>query len=146
MEAVFNLLYRWIGRALKHCAPASCEVDMLAVVPQMRILIAIEPVDFRFGIDRLSALCREKLEQDPYSGAAFVFRNRRGTSVRILIYDGVGYWLCLRRFSRGRLRWWPQKTQQPLTQLAAQQLQILLYQGLPDGAQLAEDWRKLSLP
>jgi transposase len=75
-----------------------------------------------------------------------VFRNRRGSAVKILIYDGVGYWLCLRRFSRGRLRWWPTKSDQPLTQLAAQQLQILLYQGLPDGAQLPQDWRRLSLP
>ena len=119
---------------------------MLQVVPQMKILIAIEPVDFRFGIDRLAALCREKLLQDPYCGAAFVFRNRRGSAVKILIYDGVGYWLCLRRFSRGRLRWWPIKTDQPLTQLAAQELQILLYQGSPVGAQLAEDWRRLPLP
>ena len=119
---------------------------MLQVVPQMKILIAIEPVDFRFGIDRLAALCREKLAQDPYCGAAFVFRNRRGNSLRILIYDGVGYWLCLRRFSRGRLRWWPKKSTEPLTRLAAQQLQILLYQGSPDGAQLAQDWRTLPLP
>src|SRR5437870_13727159 len=95
---------RLIGRALKSSAQASCEVDMLQVVPQMKILIAIEPVDFRFGIDRLAALCREKLLQDPYCGTAFVFRNRRGRAVTILIYDGVGYWLCLRRFSRGRMR------------------------------------------
>ena len=119
---------------------------MLQIVPCMKILIAIEPTDFRFGIDRLAALCREKFQQDPYCGSAFVFRNRRGTAVKLLIYDGVGYWLCLRRFSRGRLRWWPQKTGEPLTRLAAQQLQILLYQGSPDGAQLAEDWRRLPMP
>lgn len=119
---------------------------MLQIVPQMKILIAVESCDFRFGIDRFAALCREKLGQEPYSGAAFVFRNRRGSAVKILIFDGVGYWLVHRRFSRGRLRWWPTKTDQPLTQLAAQQLQILLYQGSPVGAQLAEDWRRLPLP
>ena len=119
---------------------------MLQIVPQMKILIAVEPCDFRFGIDRLAALCRDKLQQNPYCGAAFVFRNRRGSAVKILIYDGVGYWLCLRRFSQGRLRWWPTKSDQPLTQLAAQQLQILLYQGSPAGAQLSEDWRRLPLP
>lgn len=119
---------------------------MLQIIPQLKIFLAYESVDFRFGIDRLAALCREKLGQDPYCGAAFVFRNRRSTAVRILIYDGLGYWLCLRRFSRGRLRWWPTKTDQPLTQLAAQELQILLYQGSPVGAQLAEDWRRLPLP
>src|SRR5512138_1832770 len=119
---------------------------MLQLVPQMKILIAVEPCDFRFGIDRLAALCREKFEQNPASGAAFVFRNRRGTAVKILIYDGLGYYLVLRRFSQGRLRWWPRITDQPLTQLAAQELQILLYQGSPLGAQLAQDWRRLTLP
>ncbi len=116
---------------------------MLQIVPQMKIFIAVAPCDFRFGIDRLAALCREKLQQEPYSGAAFVFRNRRATAVKILIYDGLGYWLCLRRFSRGRLRWWPSLTDQPLTPLAAQELQILLYQGSPVGAQFAPDWRTL---
>jgi transposase len=118
---------------------------MLQLVPQMKILIAVEPCDFRFGIDRIAALCREKLGQEPYCGAAFVFRNRRGSAVKILIFDGVGYWLVHRRFSRGRLRWWPTKGEQPLTRLAAQQLQILLYQGSPAGAQLATDWRSLPL-
>ena len=100
---------------------------MLQIIPQLKIFLAYEAVDFRFNIDRLAALCREKLQQDPYSGAAFVFRNRQGSAVKILIYDGIGFYLVLRRFSRGRLRWWPTKTDQPLTQLAAQQLQILLY-------------------
>ena len=58
----------------------------------------------------------------------------------ILLYSRV-----LRRFSRGVLRWWPKKSGEPLTRLAAQQLQILLYQGSPIGAQLAEDWRSLTV-
>ena len=118
---------------------------MIQIVPQLKILLCYEPVDFRRGIDRLSAMCRDQLNQDPYCGAVFLFRNRRGTALKLLIYDGVGFYLVLRRFSRGRLHWWPQKTDEPLTRLAAQKLQILLYQGSPDGAQLAEDWRKLPL-
>lgn len=119
---------------------------MLQIVPQLKILLCYEPVDFRRGIDRLAAVCRDQLGQDPYCGAVFVFRNRRGSAVKLLIYDGLGFWLVLRRFSRQGLRWWPQNSGEPLTRLAAQQLQILLYQGSPDGAQLAEDWRKLPLP
>jgi transposase len=118
---------------------------MLQLMPQLRILLCYEPVDFRCGIDRLAAVCRNELGQDPYSGAVFVFRNRRGTSVKLLAFDGIGYYLVLRRFSQGRLRWWPKKTGEPFTRLAAQQLQILLYQGSPAGAQLAEDWRKLTV-
>ena len=116
---------------------------MIQLPPQLKILLAYQPVDFRRGIDRLAALCRDELGQDPYCGAVFVFRNRRGTAVKLLTFDGVGYYLVLRRFSRAGLRWWPQQTGEPLTRLAAQQLQIILYQGNPAGAQLAEDWRRL---
>jgi len=49
---------------------------MIQLTPQMRILIAVEPVDFRLGIDGLSRVCREALSSDPYSGAVFVFRRR----------------------------------------------------------------------
>src|SRR5262252_6887823 len=119
---------------------------MLQIVPQLKILLCYEPVDFRRGIDRLAAVCRDQLGQDPYSGSVFVFRNRRGTAVKVLTYDGLGFYLVLRRFSRGTLRWWPKKSGEPLTRLAAQQLQILLYQGSPDTAQLPQDWRKLPLP
>jgi transposase len=118
---------------------------MLQIMPQLRILLCYDPVDFRRGIDRLAALCRNELGQDPYSGAVFVFRNRRGTAVKLLTHDGIGYYLVMRRFSQGGLCWWPKKSNEPLTRLAAQQLQILLYQGNPDTAQFAQDWRKLTV-
>jgi transposase len=53
---------------------------MLQLTPQSRILLATEPVDFRKGIDRLAALCRHVLTQNPLSGTVFVFRNRAGTA------------------------------------------------------------------
>jgi transposase len=67
---------------------------MIQVAPQMRILVAVEPADFRKGIDGLARLCKEGLKQDPFAGAVFVFRNRRATAVKILVYDGQGFWLC----------------------------------------------------
>lgn len=79
---------------------------MIQVTPQMRILIAKEPLDFRCGIDGTSAMCRRVLEEDPLSGALCVFRNRTGTMVRILAYDGQGMWLHTKRMSRGRFRHW----------------------------------------
>ena len=63
---------------------------MIQITPQMRILVAIEPVDGRKGIDSLARLCQDKLQADPFSGCLFVFRSRRGTSIRILVYDGQG--------------------------------------------------------
>ena len=52
---------------------------MIQLTPQMRILLAVEPVDFRRGIDGLVQLCREVLLADPMSGSLFVFRSRRGS-------------------------------------------------------------------
>jgi transposase len=115
---------------------------MIQLVPQLKILLAFEPVDFRKGIDSLAAVCRSQLEQDPFSGALFVFRNRAGTALKLLVYDGQGYWLCIKRFSKGRLNWWPQDDT-PLHPLQAQQLSVLLYNGSPDQARFADDWRKL---
>jgi transposase len=53
----------------------------------MRILVAIEPVDFRRGIDGLAQVCRETLAADPFSGTVFVFRGRGGTSIKLLTFD-----------------------------------------------------------
>ena len=49
---------------------------MIQITPQMRILLAVEPVDFRKGIDGLVAVCRQALEVEPMAGALFVFAGR----------------------------------------------------------------------
>lgn len=116
---------------------------MIQLVPQLRILLACEPVDFRKGLDSLLALCKGPLAQDPFSGTLFVFRNRTGTALKLLVYDGTGYWLCLKRFSQGRLQWWPKTADTPLHTLEAQQLSVLLYNGLPEQARFVATWRKI---
>jgi transposase len=116
---------------------------MSQLIPQLRILLACKPVDFRNGIDGLAALCKCELEEDPFSGVLFVFRNRRGTALKMLCYDGVGFWLVTRRFSQGRIRWWPEDRDAPLHLLEAQQLSVLLYNGLPEQAGFASQWRKV---
>jgi transposase len=70
---------------------------MIQITPQMHFVVAIEPADFRRGIDGLARLCQETLSCDPFSGWVFVFRNRRATAMKILIYDGQGFWLCHKR-------------------------------------------------
>ena len=74
---------------------------MLNITPQMRILVAIEAVDGRKGIDSLVQLCREKLDTDPFSGCVFIFRSRSATSIRLLAYDGQGFWLGAKAFVKG---------------------------------------------
>ena len=116
---------------------------MLQLTPQSRIFLACEPADFRRGIDGLAALCRQRLREDPMAGAIFVFRNRRGTALKLLSYDGQGYWLCQKRLSQGRLNWWP-STPQASERLSARELQILLWNGNPKTVKLAEDWRRVA--
>jgi len=112
---------------------------MLQIVPQMTIFLATSPIDFRKGMDSLISYCRD-LGSDPFSGTLFIFRNRSGTTLKMLVYDQLGFYLIVRRFSEGRLKWWP-CANSPLTPLAARELYILLYNGIPYKAQFAQDWR-----
>jgi transposase len=116
---------------------------VIQITPQMRILVAIEAVDGRKGIDSLARLCQDKLQADPFSGCLFLFRSRRGTSIRILVYDGQGFWLAQKRLSQGRFSWWP-TGKEPARTLQAHQAQWLLAAGNPD-AEAAPVWRRVSL-
>jgi transposase len=115
---------------------------MLQLTPQSRLLLAIEPVDFRKGLDSLAAVCRRALEEHPLSGALYVFRNRAGTALKILYYDGQGFWLCSKRLSQGRCTWRPQAAGAS-ARVAARELAILLWNGVPPQAHRAADWRSV---
>ena len=108
---------------------------MLQLTPQSRIFLAIEPVDFRKGMDGLAA--------NPRSGAIYVFRNRAGTALKLLFDDGQGLWLCAKRLSQGRFTYWP-SAPGAYTCLAARELAILLWNGHPTQAGMAEDWQPLA--
>jgi len=69
------------------------------------IWLAVEPVDMRRGIDGLSMIAQQALGKAPSSGAAMVFRNRRGTRIKVLLWDGTGVWLCQRRLHEGHFVW-----------------------------------------
>jgi transposase len=109
---------------------------VIQVAPQMRILVAIESVDLRKGIDGLAQLCREKLGADPFSGCLFIFRSRRATAIKVLAYDGQGFWVT------GRFVWWPTGKEASRT-LQAHQAQLLLAAGNPE-AEAAPVWRRVS--
>ena len=115
---------------------------MIQIAPQIRILVAVEPIDARKGIDSIAQLCREKLLADPFSGSLFIFRSRRGTAIKLLTYDGQGFWLATKRLSKGRFRWWPTGTE-PSRILRAHQAQLLLAAGNPD-AEAPPEWRQVS--
>ena len=104
---------------------------MIQITAHMRIVVAAEPVDFRKGIDGLAAVCRQKLQNDPFSGTLFVFVNRSRQALRILVYDGQGFWLCHKRLSRGRFAWNFSSADSHVRDLAAFQLQQLLWNAQP---------------
>jgi transposase len=113
----------------------------------MRILVATEPVDFRRGIDGLCKLCRQALAADPFSGAVFVFKSRSATAVKILAYDGQGFWLCQKRLSTGKFAHWPRAgagVTDGARQLFAHELQVLLAGGNPDATAAAPQWRPIT--
>ena len=113
---------------------------MIQITPQMRILVAVEAVDLRRGIDGLARVCREHL------GTVFVFRNRRGTAIKLLSYDGQGYWLAQKRLSTGRFRWWPTSATDVAAALEAHQLQRLVMAGDPAARDAAPLWRRVRQP
>jgi transposase len=110
---------------------------MIQISPQMRILACIKPVDFRKGIDGLARICRQVLEADPFSGTVFVFFNRRRTAIKILCYDGQGFWICQKRLSSGRFQGFSEKSE-----MDAHQLQALIWNfQVPEGC--VQFFRKL---
>src|SRR5277367_5159961 len=115
---------------------------LIQITPQIRILVAVEAIDARKGIDSLAQLCREKLDADPFSGCLFIFRSRSGKAIRVLTYDGQGFWMATKRLSKGRFKWWPTGNE-PAKTLRARQAQLLLAAGNPD-TDAGPVWRRVS--
>jgi transposase len=109
----------------------------------MRILVAIEPQDFRRGIDGMARVVRQELTSDPFNGSVYVFRNRRATAIKILVYDGQGFWLCSKRLSTGRFGRWPTSADGQTSQLQAHELSVLLFGGDWSSTQAAPIWRSV---
>lgn len=117
---------------------------VIQITPQMSILVAVEPADFRKGIDGLARLARLALAADPFSGGVFVFRNRRATALKLLFYDGQGFWLCHKRLSKGRFRFWP-RGRGPGEGLEPHQLHVLCWAGDYRAAQAPPPWRRVAI-
>jgi len=116
---------------------------MFSISPKHKVYLAIQAVDFRCGIDGLAAICSQQFSLDPFNGHYFIFRNRRGSSVKILTYDTQGFWLMQKRLSKGSFRHWP-KDPHSMVILNATQLQVLLQNGNPDRIETAPPWRLIT--
>jgi len=78
--------------------------------------VAHGAIDFRCGIDKLVSVCVSVLKLEPtLPSAIFAFRNRASDAIKILFYDGTGYWLCQKRLSKSKFKNWPAENE-PMTQ------------------------------
>jgi hypothetical protein len=67
-----------------------------------QVWLAVEPVDMRMGIDGLSLRIQQLLGCSPCDGTAYAFCNRQGNRVKLVVWDGTGVWLCVRRLHHQR--------------------------------------------
>jgi transposase len=117
---------------------------MLGAHNLAKAFVKIAPVDFRKGIDSLVAYVEQGMGLQTRSGAAFIFTNRQKTSIKILYYDGTGYFLCHKRFSSGRMRNWPrQHDTTGQLELNMRQLMVLIFDGDLQTVNFKEDFQKV---
>jgi transposase len=114
---------------------------LIQITPQLRILVAIDAIDGRKGIDSLAQLCREKLDADPFSGCLFIFRSRSGTAIKCwpMTARGSG---SPRNAVEGPFQVVANR-HEPAKTLRAHQAQLLLAAGIPD-AEAPPVWRQVS--
>jgi len=104
---------------------------MIGPPPGTRVYLACGVTDMRRGFDSLSAQVESVLNLDPYGGAVFLFRGRRGDLLKALHWDGQGLVLYAKRLEKGRFVW-PQAKEGTVSLTAAQM--SMLVEGI--------DWRQ----
>jgi len=120
---------------------------MLQLTPQQNIYVANSFVDFRKGIDGLAATVRNHLSLDPLAGGLFMFYNKTQTTIKILVYDGQGFWLHTKRLSSGKFTHnLHPKNPDLYLKICHRSLYILIHNGNPNTANLAKDWRPIKPP
>ena len=115
---------------------------MIQVSPGATIFIAEQPIRFTTRLKGTLAVCRDLLAIEPMDRAYLVFRNVPGTMLRVLFYDGDGFWLCEKTFSQGRIGFWSE-TGVPLAEVTARELAVILWRGDVRGAAFPSFWKRV---
>lgn len=79
--------------------------EMGEMIRPEQVFLLSEPVDMRWGTDRLSLLIQELDGRSPCDGTAYGFTNRSHSRLKLLVWDGTGVWLCHRRLHKGHFSW-----------------------------------------
>jgi len=90
-----------------------------------RVYLACGKTDMRKSINGLAAIVQERFKLDPFDGALFVFCNKNRDRVKILEWDGDGFWLYFKRLEKGHFRW-PTPGNEATMTLSGDELTILL--------------------
>jgi transposase len=98
---------------------------MLTLPPTVRIFVATGATDLRRSVDGLSAIVTQRFGLDPLSGHLFLFRNRRGDRLKILVWDRSGFWVLYKRLERGTFSW-PQVVSDEPVELRFAEFTLLL--------------------
>lgn len=96
----------------------------LAFPPSTKIYLSLAPCDMRKGFDGLAAQVRNILQLDPFSGAVFLFRGKRGDRLKALVWDGSGLCMYAKRLERGKFVW--PRAHEGALRLSAAQLAMLV--------------------
>ncbi len=68
------------------------------------MFVGLDPIDLRWGFNRLTGLVAERLGRDARSGALFVFFGKRREALKVLFFDGTGVCLFYKRLDKGTFR------------------------------------------
>ncbi len=90
-----------------------------------KVYLARGKTDMRKSINGLAAMIEGSFELNPFNEAIFVFCNRNRNRLKILEWDGDGFWLYVKRLEKGRFRWPSEGTEQTMA-LTGEELSILL--------------------
>jgi transposase len=99
---------------------------MLTLGPSIKVYLARGTTDMRKSFDSLAGLVRVVLAGDPLSGHLFVFCGRRRNLIKILYWDGSGFWLVAKRLARGTFSWPDSEDGRPSVELRHDELTALL--------------------
>ena len=108
---------------------------MIALSATSKVFAYTGIADFRKGIDGLAAICRKEMGQNPQGGSIFLFMNRNRQAIKLLAYDGQGFWLFQKRLSRGRFAMRARQEK-----LLPRELLTLIWNGQMESAQFQENW------